>query len=143
MRLSVITFLISINICATANAETYIECIQKDFDWYSVWDGFYEETIEGSALLLTLRVQPDGNILLREMNDCSGQGGNFGWEVDVSDEHYLVTCWDDEENKLKKIFTINRYTGIFLNSNYERARNNKWGLRDERRGVCSVSNKKF
>ena len=144
MRLSVITFLISINICATANAETYIECIQKDFDMYSPHDGSYGETIEATALLLTLRVQPDGNILVPlRHGSCSDQGGNYGWKVDVSDEHYLVTCWDDEENKPKKIFTINRYTGIFLNSNYFRAYNNKWGLGDERRGVCSVRNKKF
>ena len=143
MRFLIITFLISIKMCTTVTAETYIKCIQKDFDWYSAQDGSYDETIEATALLLSLRIQPDGNILLREMNYCSGQGGNYGWKVDVSDEHYSVTCWDEKENKLKKIFIINRYTGIFLNSNYFRANNNKWGLSDERRGLCSVSNKKF
>ena len=136
------------------NADTYIECVQKDYDWISPMDGSYIKKGEVVELLsLTMRIKPDGHILLGgNIARCLATRSsdiltpwNPGWDIKVTDYYYLITCWDEEEKKNSHIYNINRYSGKFTLKKYYRHNiyNQGWHLSTERRGMCSVKNKKF
>ena len=93
---------------------------------------------------MTMRVMPDGTIDLRELWCGYERELNDGWKIHVSNDFYRLMCWDKEDNVMQAIFNIDRYTGEF--ENVRRVKSvitNKWVITSERRGVCSVSNKKF